>query len=175
VIDYPKLQQWALKRAGGDRTAATELIIDVVESAAVNGDTVAIHTRHLAMRRGFRADLTDFCRSKNGRLTLAVVNATIPAGKSVHRRGRGGKVRQLHLPLIEMLFGELRDKVVELVGQHDRLYNNVLAAVRFLELEVACPGARTPREALERLGVSAQEWLDGTQIIGTAQGGGGIR
>jgi hypothetical protein len=111
-------------------------------------------------------------RSKNGRLTLAVVNATIPAGKSVHRRGRGGEVRQLHLPFIDMVFAELRDKIVELVGQQDRLYHNVLAAVRFLELETVCPGARTPREALDRLGVTAQQWLNGTQIIpSSAQGG----
>lgn len=172
MIDYPKLQQWALQKARGDRTAATELIIDAVESAAVNGDTVAIHTRHLVMRRGVRVDLTDFCRSQNGRLALAVVNATIPAGKSVHRRGRGGKVKQLHLPFIDMVFVEIRDKIVELLGQQNRLYNNVLAAARFLELEVVCHGARTPKEALERLGMSAQEWLNGTQIIpSSAQGG----
>ena len=143
-----------------------------MESAAVNGDTVAIHTQHLAMRRGIRADLTDYCRSQNGRLTLAVVNATVPAGKSVHRRGRGGKVKQLHLLFIEMVFAEIRDKIVELLGQQNCLYNNVLAAARFLELETVCPGARTPREALELLGMSAQEWLDGTQIIpSSAQGG----
>jgi hypothetical protein len=172
VIDYSKLQQWALKKAGGDRAAAVEIILDEIESAAVNGDSVAFHARLQAMRRGLRDDLNEYCRTHHGRLTLTVVNATIPAGKAVHRRGRGGKVKQLHLPFIDMVFAELRDKIVELVGQQDRLYHNVLAAVRFLELETVCRGARTPREALDRLGVTAQEWLNGTQIIpSSAQGG----
>ena len=123
------------------------------------------------MRRGFRDDLNDFCRTRNGRLALAVVNATIPAGKSVHRREATGRVQQLHIPFVDMLFAEIRDKIGEMVGQENRLYDNVLAAIRFLELEAVCPGARTPREALRRLGVSAQTWLDGARIIrrGTAR------
>ncbi len=170
-MDYSKLQQWALAEAGGDRAAAVDLIVDAVESAAVNGDTVAIYARKLAMRRGFREDLNDYCRTHSGRLTVAVVNATIPAGKSVHRREAMGRVKQLHLHFIDMLFAELADKLGELVGQENRLYNNILAAARFLELEAACPGARTPREALKQLGVSAQAWLDGTRIIRRAARG----
>ena len=79
----------ALDEAGGDRAAAVDLIVDAVESAAVNGATVAIYARKLAMRRGFREDLNDYCRTHGGRLTVAVVNATIPASKSVHRRQHG--------------------------------------------------------------------------------------
>jgi hypothetical protein len=171
VIDYPKLQQWALTEAGGDRVAAVDLIVDAVESAAINGDTVAIYARKLAMRRGFRDDLNDYARTHSGRLTVAVVNATIPASKSVHRRGSTGRVRQLRLPFVDMSFAEIRDKIGELVDQQNRLYNNAIAAARFLELEVACPGAKTPREALKRLGVSAQAWLDGTRVIRRGAGG----
>jgi len=171
VIDYAKLQQWALAEAGGDRAAAVDLIVDAVESAAVNGDTVAIHARKLAMRRGFREDLNDYCRTHSGRLTVAVVHATIPAGKSVHRREATGRVKQLHLLFVDMLFAEIRDKIGELMGQENRLYNNILAAIRFLELETACPEARTPREALKKLGVTAQAWLDGTRVIGRAARG----
>jgi hypothetical protein len=170
VIDYRKLQQWALDKAGGDRAAAVDLIVDTVESAAVNGDTAAIYTRKLAMRRGYRDDLNDYCRTHSGRLTVAVVNATIPAGKSVHRREATGRVKQLYLPFVDMLFAEIRDKISELVGQENRLYDNVIAAIRFLELETVCPGAWTPREALKRLGVSAQTWLDGSRVIRSAAG-----
>jgi hypothetical protein len=66
VIDYRKLQQWALDKAGGDHAAAVDLIVDAVESAAINGDTVTIYTRKLAMRRGFRDDLNDYCRTTGG-------------------------------------------------------------------------------------------------------------
>jgi hypothetical protein len=171
VIDYPKLLEWALAQADGDRAAAVDLVVDAVESAAVDGDTVAIHTRRLAMRRGFRADLNDYCRTHSGRLTVAIVNATIPAGKSVHRREATGRVRQLHINFIDMLFAKIRDKIGELVGQENRLYDNVIAAIRFLELETVCPGARTPKEALERLGVNAQTWLDGARLMRRAAGG----
>jgi hypothetical protein len=48
VIDYSKLQQWALDMADGDRAAAVNFIVDAVESAAINGDTVAIQALRVA-------------------------------------------------------------------------------------------------------------------------------
>lgn len=165
MTDYRKLQQDALKAARGDRLQATLLIEDALVSAQANADWHAAHILDGARRKGLRHELNVYCRTSHGRLALVKFGVSVPAGKSVHRRAQDGAVIQLHLPFLDMEFDEIRSKVREIVGQREDLYFNIVAAARLLELEGLVPDARTPRDALRRLGVDVQDWLREARAI----------
>jgi hypothetical protein len=46
-----------------------------------------------------------------------------------------------------------------MLGQRENLYYNVVAGARLLELQDRVPAARTPRAALQSLGVDVLDWL----------------
>lgn len=171
MTDYRQLQKDALDAAGGDRWEATSLIEDALESAAINGDQHAQHLLKTARRRGLRDHLNYYCRTSHGRLALISIGVTVPAGKSVHRRTKYGREKQLHLPFLDMEFDEIRTKIQEIVGQRSSLYHTLIAAARLLELEGCVPGARTPRTALRAMQMSLDEWLVGARVPLAHDGG----
>lgn len=168
---YRRLQQDCLVQNSGDKRTAVDCIYDELRGAAQAGSLEADAILGRATRAGIRKDLDDFCRSAEGRLALTIIGASdpikdsVPASKSIHRRLPSGEIEQLELTFLDMLFAEIRQKLAEMGYQRDRLYTSIVAAARFLELETAVPGARSPREALDRLGVTTEEWLSQSRAI----------
>jgi hypothetical protein len=160
-MDYRSERQRALERASGDRQEASERLKERIESLAVNGDVQAEALVDRMTLAGFRQDIDQFAITREGRLVVSIAGQqdSVPAAKSVHRRATNGAVLQLALPWLELTFLEIADKLKELEGQYDRLFKSMAAAARLLELRSAAPTARTPREALQMLGKSAEEWL----------------
>lgn len=159
VSDLRSLIIESLNECDDDRKCAAETVIERLEEQAENGDTNAEKTLRRLAIAGARAEVDNFCRSRDGRIRVIARAIDVPSAKSIHRRKIDGDVRQLMLPMLDMLFDELRDKLVELAGQQNQLLNDLRVIRRLMELKSRVPAAKTPREALITLGITQEEWL----------------
>lgn len=160
MIDLSSEIQGALDDANGDRDGATDLLIKALTLAAEGGDTVAQAALTSMTRRGARAHIDDFCRSHEGQVTMDAIKATVPAGKSIHRRNQDGRPLQLRLNFLDMEFDELFAKIRELASQRRRIGYSETVAKRYYELSEKVPSAKTPRAALDVLGLTSDAWLN---------------
>lgn len=170
-MDYRRERQQALEGAAGDRATASEALKETVESLAVNGDVEAEIVCDRMMLAGFRQDIDQFATTREGRLVIAIAgqSTTVPAAKSVHRRRPDATIEQLALPMLDLQFAEIRQKIEEMGNQYERLFLGIRTLDALLKLETKLAEhnrilgtnftAATPREALRHLGVSAEDWL----------------
>lgn len=154
----------ALNESGQDRKVATDLFEETVVALAGAGDMAAQAELFRWQHVGAKTDVDSYASSKDGRLQASLGGASgrvdVPAGKAVSRRNADGDEIQLVLPMLDFAFAELELKLMEVQAQDARLIQSVRVIRRFLELHAEVPEAKTPREALAKLGMTAEAWLE---------------